>query len=228
MPANVSENMRPTVTDGFAKDVLDVNQYAAPMYAPTAGAAHAPRPVRARAKMSATSPAVATTSPTHRCQSDAVMRGELRRHVEHDVRQHRAGDTAQGLRHRVGPDIATREPSACTPAQPPVRGRHDRVEVRPRRWSEQQDEHGQPEHGRGRVVEQLQPDVVGGQVGRGDARADDHRDQQRGPDRLGEQTTCERRTAGRHQQGLFSAARAAVASAANRAPSPSRTSGRSR
>ena len=40
----------------------DVNQYAAPMYAPTAGAASAPRPVRARAKMTSTRPAVATTS----------------------------------------------------------------------------------------------------------------------------------------------------------------------
>ena len=31
MPAKVSENIRPTVTEGFAKLVEDVNQYAAPM-----------------------------------------------------------------------------------------------------------------------------------------------------------------------------------------------------
>ena len=43
-----------------------MNQYAAPMYAPTAGAASIPRPVRARAKMSTTRPAVATTSLTSR------------------------------------------------------------------------------------------------------------------------------------------------------------------
>ncbi len=31
MPAKVSLKMRPTVTAGFANDVEDVNQYAAPM-----------------------------------------------------------------------------------------------------------------------------------------------------------------------------------------------------
>ena len=31
MPAKVSENMRPTVTAGFANDVELVNQYADPM-----------------------------------------------------------------------------------------------------------------------------------------------------------------------------------------------------
>jgi hypothetical protein len=31
MPANVSENIRPTVTAGLANDVELVNQYAAPM-----------------------------------------------------------------------------------------------------------------------------------------------------------------------------------------------------
>ena len=66
MPAKVSVKIRPMVTAGFANEVELVNQYAAPMYAPTAGAASAPRPVRARAKISRTSPAVATTSPS-RC-----------------------------------------------------------------------------------------------------------------------------------------------------------------
>jgi hypothetical protein len=64
MPAKVSEKILPTVTAGLAKDVLLVNQYAAPMYAPTAAADTAARPVRARVKISAISPAVATTSPT--------------------------------------------------------------------------------------------------------------------------------------------------------------------
>ena len=67
MPANVSEKARPTVTAGLAKDVDEVNQYAAPMYAPMAGAASMPRPVRASAKIRTTSPTVATTSPSHRC-----------------------------------------------------------------------------------------------------------------------------------------------------------------
>src|SRR6478735_7026667 len=64
IPAKVSEKIRPTVTAGLANDVLLVNQYAAPIYAPTAAAASAARPVRAKAKITAISPAVATTSPT--------------------------------------------------------------------------------------------------------------------------------------------------------------------
>jgi tetratricopeptide (TPR) repeat protein len=43
IPAKVSENIRPTVTAGLAKDVELVNQYAAPMYAPTAAGAAAAR-----------------------------------------------------------------------------------------------------------------------------------------------------------------------------------------
>src|ERR671927_112557 len=66
MPANESENIRPTVTAGLANDVELVNQYAAPIYAPTAAADRPARPVRGRAKISAMRPAVATTSPT-RC-----------------------------------------------------------------------------------------------------------------------------------------------------------------
>jgi hypothetical protein len=62
MPANVSENIRPIATAGFANEVELVNQYAAPMYAPTAAADRAARPVRARVKIRAISPAVATTS----------------------------------------------------------------------------------------------------------------------------------------------------------------------
>src|SRR5689334_23251602 len=64
IPANVSEKMRPIVTAGLANDVELVNQYAAPIYAPTAAADRPARPVRARAKITATRPAVATTSPT--------------------------------------------------------------------------------------------------------------------------------------------------------------------
>ena len=66
MPAKVSVNTRPTVTAGLAKDVEEVNQYAAPMYAPTAAGATLVRPVRANAKISRTRPAVATTSPSQR------------------------------------------------------------------------------------------------------------------------------------------------------------------
>jgi hypothetical protein len=35
MPANVSENMRPAVTAGLAKEVEEVKKYAAPIHAGT-------------------------------------------------------------------------------------------------------------------------------------------------------------------------------------------------
>jgi hypothetical protein len=57
----------------LAKLVLLVNQYAAPMYAPTAAGATADRPDRARAKISRISPAVATTSPSHRWPADRAL-----------------------------------------------------------------------------------------------------------------------------------------------------------
>src|SRR3954471_16268008 len=62
MPAKVSENMRPMLIAGLAKLVELVNQYAAPMYAPTAAGAVDARPVRAREKMTSSSPSVAMTS----------------------------------------------------------------------------------------------------------------------------------------------------------------------
>ena len=48
----------------MANEVELVNQYAAPIYAPTAAADRAARPVRASANISAIRPAVATISPT--------------------------------------------------------------------------------------------------------------------------------------------------------------------
>src|SRR4051812_47248287 len=66
MPANESVNMRPMVTAGLAKLVDDVNQYAAPMYAPTANGAALDRPVRTTPKITKSSPSVATISPSHR------------------------------------------------------------------------------------------------------------------------------------------------------------------
>ena len=65
MPAKVSLNIREMVTAGLANEVDEVNQYAAPIQAATATAEAGARPVRARATMTAISPAVATTSPIH-------------------------------------------------------------------------------------------------------------------------------------------------------------------
>src|SRR3954468_16463866 len=73
MPAKVSVKARPIVTAGLAKLVDEVNQYAAPMYAPTAAGATAARPDRARAKMSRRRPAVGTPSPSHRCPPDRCL-----------------------------------------------------------------------------------------------------------------------------------------------------------
>jgi hypothetical protein len=70
----VSLNARPMLTAGLANDVDDVAQYAAPIHPATATGASAPRPDRASAKMTRTRtrtrPAVATTSPIHRCGAE--------------------------------------------------------------------------------------------------------------------------------------------------------------
>src|SRR6185312_12798567 len=62
IPAKVLENMRPTVIAGLAKLVELVKKYAAAIYVPTAAGISAARLLRASAKMTTTSPAVATVS----------------------------------------------------------------------------------------------------------------------------------------------------------------------
>ena len=62
MPAKVSVMDRPIVTAGFANEVDDVHQYAAPIQAPTAAGVYRARPVMAKAKITITRPAVATSS----------------------------------------------------------------------------------------------------------------------------------------------------------------------
>ena len=64
IPANVSENIRDTVTAGFAKLVDEVKKYAAPMYAPTATAITTPF-LRGIRKITISRPSVAITSPNH-------------------------------------------------------------------------------------------------------------------------------------------------------------------
>src|SRR5215217_3642380 len=63
MPVKVSVKALPTVTAGLAKLVELVNQYAPPIHAATAHGVFSVRSVRARAKITSTSPAVAITSP---------------------------------------------------------------------------------------------------------------------------------------------------------------------
>ena len=79
MPANVLEKMRPMLMAGFAKLVELVKKYAAPMYAPTAAGAAAPRRVRVSEKITSMRPSVATTSanrcaPEARCLVEIVTR----------------------------------------------------------------------------------------------------------------------------------------------------------
>lgn len=63
--------------------------------------------------------------------------------------------------------------------------------MRARDGAEHQDQDPEPEHGGGRVLQQLQPDIVGGQLLGGDARADDDAHQQSGADELGQQPPCQ-------------------------------------
>ena len=63
IPAKVSLKIRPTVTAGLAKLADDVKKQAAAMYDATATGLTRWLPLRARAKITSTRPAVATTSP---------------------------------------------------------------------------------------------------------------------------------------------------------------------
>ncbi len=191
MPANVSLKARPTVTAGFANDVDEVHQYAAPMYAPTAQGITVDRPPRTSAKISTTSPAVATTSDS---------RSQLRRDV-----------------HR---ELSTCQPARRAATQPPVGQGHDGVEVRPGHRGEDQDEHRQPTGRRQRVLQQAHA-VVRGQVLRGDARAHDDSDEQAGTDELRRGATGELAAGQllrRHQQGRLGAPAPAASASRPRTP----------
>src|SRR5215475_12092277 len=62
MPAYVVVRLRPMVTAGLANEVDAVNQYAAPIHAPTAQLTCWSRPLLARVTMTSIRPAVATIS----------------------------------------------------------------------------------------------------------------------------------------------------------------------
>src|SRR5438552_8946478 len=81
MPAKLFENVRAIATAGLAKLVDDVNQYAEPIYAPTANGAAELRPERTTPKMTSNSPAVATTSASQSPPAERVL-------VDHSI----AGD----------------------------------------------------------------------------------------------------------------------------------------
>ena len=88
--------------------------------------------------------------------------------------------------------MAGTDTRACATAQQPIRCRDNRVEVRAGDRPEQQDQHGQAEHRGGGVLQQLQSDVVRGELLCGNAGPDDHGDQQGGAGELGEQSSGQR------------------------------------
>ena len=124
---------------------------------------------------------------------DAVFGGDLEHSaVEHDVGQDRADDAADDLGDRVGGDVADTDTRARPPAQQPIRCRHHRVEVRAGDRPEQQDQHRQAEHRGGGVLQELQSDVIRGELLCGNPGPDDHGDQQGGASELGEQSSGQR------------------------------------
>ena len=82
--------------------------------------------------------------------------------------------------------------AAADPAEARVDERHDGVEVPAGDRPEHQDDRVQPGGGRGRVLEQLEPDVVRGELLGGDPGADHERGEERGAEQLGEQSPWQR------------------------------------
>lgn len=175
MPANVLENMRPTLIAGFAKLVELVKKYAAPMYAPTAAGAEAARRVRASEKITSTRPSVAMTFGQQMRAGGAVLgRDAHRRRSEHAVGGHSTEDAAADLSGHVSQRVAPGQS-----AEAGVDDRDDRVEMGARYGTEHQDNREQPRGRRCRVLEQLEPDVARREALRGDPRADHDSGQER-------------------------------------------------
>jgi hypothetical protein len=184
------------VTAGLAKLVELVNQYAAPMYAPPAAGA-------GQGEDEQDQPGGGDDLAEPQVAGGPVFAGEVDGgQGEHEVGQDRPGDGPDGLRGRTSGEVPAGEPGAGTPVEEPVRGRDDRVEVRPGHRPEDQDQRAERERGRDRVFQQLQTDVVRRQPGGHDPGADHGGDQQGGAAELGEETPP-RRVVGhpRHRAG---------------------------
>jgi hypothetical protein len=88
--------------------------------------------------------------------------------------------------------LANKRPLAATdPAEHSVDERHDRVEVATGDGAEHEDDREQAGAGRGCVLEELEPDVIGRELLGRDAGADHDRCEERGAKKLGEQPTRE-------------------------------------
>ena len=149
--------MRPIAIAGLAKLVELVKKYAAPMYAPTAAGVAWLRLVRARAKMTRSSPRVATISekkcgPVARCLVDQLTAGrENITFAATAPAMHPAN-----LRGQIGHGVA--------PAQTAERGIDEgdhRVEVRAGDSTEHQDDGVEPSCGGRGILEELEANVSG-------------------------------------------------------------------
>lgn len=118
--------------------------------------------------------------------------GQLRRHLEHDVRERRTPEAPRKLGADVRSGAAEREPARSAARRPPDPERDGRVEVRTRHRPEQRDEDPEREGGRPGVLEELQTDVVGREAHGHDPGAHDGRDEERGAEELRGQPTRER------------------------------------
>ena len=186
IPANVFEK-RPTVMAGLAKLVELVKKYARTDVGTDRGRRCGRRPERAKAKITSSSPSVATTSERKwagdaRCFVEMLDRGP----GEHDVGHDGPADAPGDLGRQVGGGVA--------PRHAPKRGideGDDRVEVAARDRAEHQDDREQARGGRRGVLEQLQARMAGRELLRRDARPDDERSQEGAAEELGEQTAPE-------------------------------------
>ena len=109
-----------------------------------------------------------------------------RRTFEHQVGDHCAEAAADDLGDDVEAGIASRDATKAAVDQG-----DDRVEVGTGDSAEHPDQGDQRASGSGRVLQQLEADIVGREAGRHDPRADDGDDQQAGAKSFGDQPSGE-------------------------------------
>ena len=188
IPANVLVSVRPIVTAGLAKEVLDVNQYAAAMYAPTAYAAasRAPGAHDTQDHDEQTERRDEFAEP-QRTGGARVRRQLDRRETEHHVRD----DRSRRRRRRPARRRSRRAVAFDMPPSSRSASVTTGLKCAPETLPSARISAIEPGAGRDGVLEQLQSDIVGGEPLRGDPGADDDRDEERGADCLRTRAACE-------------------------------------
>ena len=158
------------------------------MYAPTANGATDARPERTTPKMTRTRPKVATTSasqsgPDERVLVDASKVGRANMALASSAPPSAPAD--------LGADVADGVPGRDA-AEEPVGEGTTGLKCAPDDRPEGQDQGDEGAHGRGGVLQQLQTDVAGRQLGGRDPRPDHGGDQQAGAQEFGQQPPAER------------------------------------